>query len=46
MFTAKWTKVKEYRNVVSWYSIVTMIVIDLFLICIDITGLISIEWGN
>lgn len=46
MFTAKWSKAKAYRNLVNWYGIVTMITVDLFLICIDITGLVNIEWGN
>ena len=30
----------------NWYSIVHMVTVDLFLICIAITGLITIEWGN
>jgi hypothetical protein len=46
MFTAYWNKAKEYRNLVNWYGIVTMITVDLFLICIDITGIMYIEWGN
>lgn len=46
MFTAYWQKAKVYRNLVNWYNIVTMITVDFFLICIDITGLIYIEWGN
>lgn len=46
MFSATWTNTKDYRNQLNWFSIVHMITVDLFLICIDITGLVSIEWGN
>jgi hypothetical protein len=46
MFQATWTNTKDYRNMVNWYGIVHMITVDLFLICIAITGLITIEWGN
>jgi Na+/H+ antiporter NhaB len=29
-----------------WFCIAHFITIDLFLICIDISGLTMIEWGN
>lgn len=46
LFTAYWTKAKEYRNLINWYGLVTMIVVDLFLICIGITGLLHIPWNQ
>jgi len=30
----------------NWYGIVHMITVDLFLICISITGLVQSEWGT
>ena len=46
MFTAYWQHAKVYRNLINTYAIVTMICVDFVLICIDITGLLHIEWGN
>lgn len=46
MYTAYWNKAKEYRNLVHWYGIITLIVIDLLLIVVDIPGIIAVEWGN
>lgn len=46
MFKARWTDHKFYRKMMTWYCIVWMITVDLFLICIDITGLFTLEWGN
>lgn len=46
LFTAYWSKAKEYRNLINWYGLVTMIVVDLFLICIGITGLLHIPWNQ
>lgn len=46
LFTAKWSRAKEYATVLRWYLIVTMIFVDMFLICIDVSGLSSIEGGN
>lgn len=45
-FKAQWTDEKYYRKMQTWYSIVHMITVDLFLICIDVTGIINGEWGN
>jgi len=46
MYTAYWTKAKKYRNLVHWYGILTLVLVDLLLVCIDIPGIIQIEWGN
>lgn len=45
-YTAYWSKAKDLRNFVYYYGLVTMIFVDLFLICISVPGLIQIEWGN
>jgi hypothetical protein len=46
VFKARWTDVKFYRKMMMWFCIAHFITIDLFLICIDISGLSVIEWGN
>lgn len=46
VFKARWTDVKFYRKMMMWFCIAHFITIDLFLICIDVTGLLHLEWGN
>lgn len=46
VFKARWSDVKFYRKMMMWFCIAHFITIDLFLICIDVTGLMHIEWGN
>ena len=46
VFKARWSDVKFYRKMMMWFCIAHFITIDLFLICIDISGLTMIEWGN
>lgn len=46
VYTAYWTRAKDYRNFVYYYTLVNMVFVDLFLVCIGIPGLIEIHWGN
>lgn len=46
MFRPAIKGVKTYRNRINWFGIVAMVTIDLLLICVGITGLLHIEWGN
>lgn len=46
MYTAYWTRSKDYRNFIYYYTLINMVFVDLFLICIAVPGLIEIDWGN
>lgn len=46
VFQAYFSRAKYYRKLLTWYSIVYLVCIDLALICIDVTALTQIEQGN
>lgn len=45
-FTAYWTKAKQYRDLIKFYGIVTLLAVDLYLFVISIVGLFMLEWGT
>lgn len=45
-FEAYWSRAKYFRKLQTGYQIAYLILVDLFLICINITALTQIEPGN
>lgn len=46
VFKARWSDVKFYRKMMMWFCVAHFITVDLFTICIDITAIINMDWGN